>query len=587
MPPIAFSTDGPMSESLLPVAVISLDREENGNRGLLETLLRRVVGRGAQLVVIPYGFPAMEGESARGYFRALAREHGVVLVAGFEEEGKRLAIAFSSEGGICGEYAQTHRLPYETFAPGNEIKPIATPLGKLGLSIGSDLFFPEVQWSLVQQGADILIHLSGESPVYDHFYSVLSPRVRALDVHRPFLLARPSSNAIKLVHNEEMAIPGVPMAGSVIIDQSGVVLASTGFSQGVAMSDLRLDQHCRSLESGANVPMTRGNDIYKLYFNDSRQRFFSGLREAYAPAPRPNYAKRKIRIALLTHFYSVQIGSGDNVLMPLLEEACAHKPDIVVTTEMEQGCKPDDPLIAESLKRMVAMTAKAGAYLLVGGVRVPDQPGTTDDASRPSHGWLWDREGRFVFESRIMLFGRGCGQEVFDTDFGRIGIRLCGDVYAPELSRLLALKGADIVFNPSMSWGASGLINTELNQVRAMDNGHFVASVHVAFSDSGQRSHVIDPMGGVVAASSFYDNSVLIADIDLDARRGVFVPEGRRNIEPGCYLEGFRSEVSHTLFPQSELFKLRRPELYEMLESDLPDHPFTARDRGDGGGPYR
>ncbi len=38
---------------------------------------------------------------------------------------------------------------------------------------------------------------------------------------------------------------------------------------------------------------------------------------------------------------------------------------------------------------------------------------------------------------------------VFDTPFGTVGILICSEVYAPELSRLLALKGAEIIFLPA------------------------------------------------------------------------------------------------------------------------------------------
>ncbi len=566
-----------MDDSFLPVAVLAIDLEERQSASL-ETLLRRAAKRGAVLAVVPFGAAGYAGAVARDFFADRARELGLIIVAGWEEAGRRIGVVFSSTGEVLGEAAQTHRLPGETFEPGDLIRPIPTPIGAIGLSLGSDLYFPEVQWSLSQQGADILVHLEGASWVYDHFYSVLSPKVRALDVNRPFLIARPSSDVISIVHNEEMEIAGSPLAGSVIFDQNGAVLASTGYSSGLALADLRLEQRCRSLEQGANIPMYRGNDLWRLYFNDSRQRFFGALRQPYQPTPKPEYRKRKIKVAMVSQFFGDQINTGDEVFLELLEKACESRPDIVVLTEMEQGCRPDDPAVARSLRKMVAITRAAGAYLLIGGVRAP----LPDDAGRrTSHGWLWNREGEHVFESRIMLYGRGCGQDVFDTDFGRIGIRLCGDVYAPELDRLFALAGADIVFNPSMSWGASGLINTELNQVRAMDNGHYVVSVHLAFSDAGQRSHVIDPMGGVVAASPYYARGIAVAEIDLDSPRGIFVPDGVREVKPGCYLEGYRTTASHRLVPPSELLRLRRPELYEGVDSDCPDHPFTTRNRGD------
>jgi predicted amidohydrolase len=39
--------------------------------------------------------------------------------------------------------------------------------------------------------------------------------------------------------------------------------------------------------------------------------------------------------------------------------------------------------------------------------------------------------------------------ETFDTDCGKIGIMICYDVEFPELSRLLADEGMNILFVPS------------------------------------------------------------------------------------------------------------------------------------------
>lgn len=550
-----------MKEPVIPVAVLSLDREDR-SPGILLSLFARAVAKGSKLVVVPFGFPRT---ARRRVFAHLARKHRVHLVAGFVDHRRRLAVLFAPDGRVLGEYSQTHRLTDEDFEIGNRLIPIQSRLGIIGLSIGSDIYFPEVHWQLAQAGADILVHLDVERTSTDHFYSVLSPRVRAFDTHVPMLIARPSSRLVKIVNNEEMQIGGTPMSGSVVIDQNGAVLASTGFSQGLAAAELRLFQHCVCPEKPANMPLSRGLDVWKLRFADSREKFFTPLRQRFAPARKPKYRRRRIRIAVLSHTYGSQIGKNNREILRLMAEACRHKPDIIVTTEMESNCRPDSPRIKSTLNRMIALAREAGSYLLVGGIR-PNKPGTAQH--RSSHGWFWDRKGKLVFESAIMLYGKGCGQDTFDTDFGRIGIRLCGDVYAPELDRLFALKDVDIVFNPSMSWGASGLINTELNQARAMDNAQFVVSAHLAFSDPAQRSHVIDPNGVVVAASRYHANSVLVADVDLDCRRGVLVKAGRRSPAKNAYLAAYRTRTRHRLLSRGEQMRLRRPELYTLLDFD-------------------
>lgn len=38
---------------------------------------------------------------------------------------------------------------------------------------------------------------------------------------------------------------------------------------------------------------------------------------------------------------------------------------------------------------------------------------------------------------------------VFDTELGRVGLLMCSEVYAPELARILALKGAELILLPA------------------------------------------------------------------------------------------------------------------------------------------
>ena len=67
--------------------------------------------------------------------------------------------------------------------------------------------------------------------------------------------------------------------------------------------------------------------------------------------------------------------------------------------------------------------------------------------------------GRVAGKYRISQYGDSKELPVFATDFGVIGIILCGDIYSQEIARAMALQGAEIVFCPSQSWGPSGVIN--------------------------------------------------------------------------------------------------------------------------------
>ncbi|MGM9862494.1 MAG: carbon-nitrogen hydrolase [Muribaculaceae bacterium] len=103
-------------------------------------------------------------------YAALARQHCVVIVCSFFERRApglyhNTAVVFDTDGSIAGTYRKMH-IPddpayYEKFyfTPGDlGFTPIATSLGKLGVLVCYDQWFPEAARLMALAGADILIY---------------------------------------------------------------------------------------------------------------------------------------------------------------------------------------------------------------------------------------------------------------------------------------------------------------------------------------------------------------------------------------------------------------------------------------------
>ncbi|TLG89116.1 hydratase, partial [Pseudomonas edaphica] len=95
-----------------------------------------------------------------------AQFHQVYLVAGLaERDGMQLfdtAVLLGPEG-LIGKYRKAHLWNKEKlwFTPGNLGFPVfETPIGRIGLLICWDIWFPEVPRILTQQGADIICSLN-------------------------------------------------------------------------------------------------------------------------------------------------------------------------------------------------------------------------------------------------------------------------------------------------------------------------------------------------------------------------------------------------------------------------------------------
>ncbi len=116
------------------------------------------------------------------------------------------------------------------------------------------------------------------------------------------------------------------------------------------------------------------------------------------------------------------------------------------------------------------------------------------------------------------------GYPVFETCFGRIGVYLCYDRHFPEGLRALALRGAEIVFNPSAGVAGPGeaLWKLEL-PAQAVMNQCFAAGVNrVGREDPWQigeffgTSYVCSPRGRILAEARRAEEDVLVTEVNLE-----------------------------------------------------------------------
>jgi N-carbamoylputrescine amidase len=156
------------------------------NRAKLARNIADVAQRGAQLVVLQelhnslYFCQVEDTENfslaepipgpSTEFFGQLARQYKVVIVTSlFERRAPGLyhntAVVLESDGSIAGRYRKMH-IPddpayYEKFyfTPGDlGFKPIQTSLGKLGILVCWDQWYPEAARLMALQGAEILIY---------------------------------------------------------------------------------------------------------------------------------------------------------------------------------------------------------------------------------------------------------------------------------------------------------------------------------------------------------------------------------------------------------------------------------------------
>ncbi len=155
-------------------------------------------------------------------------------------------------------------------------------------------------------------------------------------------------------------------------------------------------------------------------------------------------------------------------------------------------------------------------------------------------GFLCKRDGTYEMYSKIHItpnevhyWGMKGGSKIqtFDTDCGKIGIIICYDVEFPELSRILAEEGMDILFVPFLTDTQNGYTRVRnCAAARAIENECYVAiagcvgnlpkvnNMDIQFAQAAvfTPSDFAFPTNGVKAEATPNTEMTLIVDVDVD-----------------------------------------------------------------------
>jgi len=223
-----------------------------------------------------------------------------------------------------------------------------------------------------------------------------------------------------------------------------------------------------------------------------------------------------------------------------LERAASEGADLVVLPELansgyvfnsrEEARNAAEPIPeGETAKQWISVASENELYI-VGGYAEQDGGSLYNSAVLVGpDGYIGTHRKLHLWNEEKLWFEPGNQIEVFSTDIGRIGMQICYDQWFPELTRVQARKGADIIAEPT-NWvpinetersGQLGSDDLARANYLAVANAHMNA-VWFACADRigterGQpflgRSLIVDPAGNTVAGpASQRDEELLLAE---------------------------------------------------------------------------
>ena len=150
------------------------------------------------------------------------------------------------------------------------------------------------------------------------------------------------------------------------------------------------------------------------------------------------------------------------------------------------------------------------------------------------------------FEEKI-FFDEGEHLGIFNTEFGKIGMLICYDLYFPEICRAYSLQGVDLIICISASPSMTRKYFETLLPARAIENTVFVAYVNIVGTQEDLMfwggSQLYNPLGRLLVKSPYFKEKMVTCDVDFGE---LAAARAKRPV-----LRDMRPEIYHDLYDLS------------------------------------
>ena len=217
-----------------------------------------------------------------------------------------------------------------------------------------------------------------------------------------------------------------------------------------------------------------------------------------------------------------------NKAIQMIKESKKQGADLAVLPEMF-NCPYENEKFIEyaeemeesiTLKEISKIAKEENIHVLAGSIPELENDGDSQSIYNTAVLFDIDVKGKICFKESDTL---SAGNEitVIETELAKIGIGICYDIRFVELSRIMALNGAEILIFPGAFNLTTGPAHWEiLFRSRALDNQTFTIGVAPALDrDANYNSYghsiAVSPWGELIEELGF-DEELKIVEIDLD-----------------------------------------------------------------------
>ena len=167
-----------------------------------------------------------------------------------------------------------------------------------------------------------------------------------------------------------------------------------------------------------------------------------------------------------------------------------------------------------------------------------------------------------VWQRYLDIYGLDAVFPVARTELGNLACIASEEILYPEIARVLALKGAEVLLHSTSEVGSPRLTPKDVaKRARAYENSCWVVSANSAgilntdfpTQSTDGMSKVVDHKGEVRAEAGFGESMVANAEIDVSAVRRARAKPGMANVLARQRLELFAQAYSTSVYPANSM----------------------------------
>lgn len=201
-------------------------------------------------------------------------------------------------------------------------------------------------------------------------------------------------------------------------------------------------------------------------------------------------------------------------------------PELILTGYLAKDAhrRLAEPADGPSVERLAKAAAERDALVVVGMPRVSETPGVIHNSAV-----LLDGEGALGHYDKVYLpsfsvfeedqwFGEGRSLPVFGTPHGKLGLCICYDLFFPEITKTLALGGAETLVCISASPSISKDYFEAVMPARAIETTSFLLFAN----NVGPQDNLVfwggsqawSPFGEPLGRAKDFEEDVLLVELD-------------------------------------------------------------------------